>query len=497
MPEKVGARNDLAVALSLLRQLRGLEQEELAAASGVGFASIQKIEQGLRQLKAEAFRAIVAALGVGLATVEALVAVIRKVRGGPAAATPAGSEGKAAAGGAGTERPAGREVAEVAAALETRPVAGGGAEGPAGLAESRRRAPGLWARLARYPHAARQALVEEVAEFQDAGLCELLCEASVVAAVDDAQEAQGLAELAVLAGERVRGEEGWRRRVEGYARAHLTSALRVGGELQGAAEAWARAGALWQAGAGADPGLLNEARVLEIEASLRRDRRELAEALALLERALAIDRWGEMPALLLNKAKALEELGDFAESIAALRLAVARIDGEREPRKLWVAHHNLAFNLCHLGRHTEAEGLLPEVRALARRLGHQLDDLRMGWLEAKVAAGLGRTAVAVAGFERVRTGFAERGIAYDAALATMELAEVLAGEGRTGDVQALARESAAIFAAQGVHREAQRALAVFRRAAEEELLSVEFVRGVLRYLERARRDPRLRYQHLG
>ncbi|HLX06438.1 MAG TPA: helix-turn-helix transcriptional regulator [Thermoanaerobaculia bacterium] len=245
MPEKVGARNDLAVALSLLRQLRGLEQEELAAASGVGFASIQKIEQGLRQLKAEAFRAIVAALGVDLATVEALVALIQKVRGGPAAATPAGSEGKAAAGGAGTERPAGREVAEVAAALETRPVAGGGAEGPAALAESRRRAPGLWARLARYPHAARQALVEEVAEFQDAGLCELLCEASVEAAVDDAQEAQGLAELAVLAGERVRGEEGWRRRVEGYARAHLTSALRVGGEQQGAAEAWAQAGALW------------------------------------------------------------------------------------------------------------------------------------------------------------------------------------------------------------------------------------------------------------
>jgi len=237
--------------------------------------------------------------------------------------------------------------------------------------------------------------------------------------------------------------------------------------------------------------------VLGLEASLRRDQRELEEALALLNQGLAIDRWGESPALLLGRSKALEELGDFAGSIATLRQAAARIDGGREPRKLLVAHHNLAFNLCHLGRHAETEGVLPEVRALARRLGHQLDELRVDWLAAKVAAGLGRTAEAVAGFKRVRDGFEERGIAYDAALATMELAEVLAGEGRTGEVQALARESAAIFTAQGVHREAQRALAVFRRAAEEELLSVEFVRGVLRYLERARRDPRLRYQHLG
>ncbi len=497
MPEKAGTRNDLAVALSLLRQLRGLEQEELAAASGVGFASIQKIEQGLRQLKAETFRAIVAALGVDLATVRALMAVIRSVRGGPAGAAPVGIEDNAAAGGASLARLAGRELAEVVAAMGVRPAAGGDAQGSGALAESRRRAPELWARLTRYAHAAQQVLVQEAGEFQEAGLCELLCEASVEAAGDDAQEASRLAELAVLVGQRVRGEVGWRQRVEGYARANLTNTLRVGGELQGAAKMWARAAALWQAGADADPGLMNEARILGLEASLRRERRELAEALALLDRALAIDRWGETPALLLGRSKALEELGDFAGSIETLRQVAAKIDGEREPRKLFAIRHNLAANLCHLGRHAEAEGVLPEVRALARRLGHQLDDLRVGWLEAKVAAGLGRTEAAVAGFERVRAGFAERGIGYDAALATMELAEVLAAEGRTGEVQALARESAAIFAAQGVHREAQRALAVFRRAAEEERVSVELVRGVLGYLERARRDPQLRYQERG
>jgi transcriptional regulator with XRE-family HTH domain len=494
MPEKPAMRNDLALALRLLRHLRGLEQEELAAASGVSCSSVAKIEQGVRQLTAASFGAIVAALGVDLATVEAQVAVIRKVRGGPSTAEPPGWVGKAAAGTATLPE---REPKEVGGALGAR-LAGGSAQGAAlSLAESRRRAPGLWARLARYPHVARRALIQEVAEFQDSGFCELLCEASVAAAGDDAQEALRLAELAVLAGERVPGEEAWRGRVEGYARAHLTNALRVQGRLQEAGETLMRAAALWQAGAASDPGHLNEARVLGLEASLRRDRRELPQALALLDRALAIDRWGETPSLLLAKSKALEELGDFAESIALLRQAAAQIDGEREPRKLFAAHHNLAFNLCHLGRHAEAELGLPEVRELAQRLGNQLDGLRVAWLEAKVAAGLGRTAAAAAGFERVRAGFADRQIAYDAALVTLELAELQASLGRTAEVKALARASAPIFEDQGVHHEARRALELFGLAAEQERVSVELIRRVLAYLQQARHDPQLRYQKMG
>ncbi|HLX06437.1 MAG TPA: hypothetical protein VKY89_01105 [Thermoanaerobaculia bacterium] len=51
-----------------------------------------------------------------------------------------------------------------------------------------------------------------------------------------------------------------------------------------------------------------------------------------------------------------------------------------------------------------------------------------------------------------------------------------------------------IFRRQGVHREARRALELFRRAAEEERVSVEQIRGLLAYLERARRDRTLRYR---
>jgi tetratricopeptide (TPR) repeat protein len=334
----------------------------------------------------------------------------------------------------------------------------------------------------------------EAAEFQDAGLCELLCEESVKAAGDSAPQALRLAQLAVLAAEQVAGAEGWRRRIVGYCCMHLVNALRVGGKLPAARQALAHALERWQAGAGDDPGLLNAARVLQIEASLRREHRELPEALALLDRALAIDRWGETPSLLIAKSKALEELGDFAESIALLRQAAPLIDGEREPVKFFCVQLNLAIDLCHLGQFGTAALELPAVRALAERLRNRLDWLRVGWLEARVAAGLGNSEEAVAGFERVRAGFERQKIAYDVALVTVELAELHAALGRTADVKALARESAEAFHQQGVHREAQRALELFRRAAEEERATVDLIRGVLRYLRRARRDPTLRYR---
>jgi transcriptional regulator with XRE-family HTH domain len=362
------------------------------------------------------------------------------------------------------------------------------------LFDSRGEAPALWERFRARSAASQLDLAREAAEFQTAGFAELLCEHSRNAAGDSAARALHLAGCAVLVAAAVPGGGGWRSRLEGYARAHLGNADRVGGDLNQSDRAFSRANELWQAGAGDDPGLLNAARVLHLEASLRREQRRMDEALALLDQALAIDRWGETPSLLIGKARALDELGQHEAAIALLLRAESQLDRQREPRNLFVVRNLVVRNLCHLGRYAEAELALAEARALATELGNQLDLLRVDWLQGTVAAGRGSTGEAIDALGRVRAAFMAQHNAYDTALVTLELAEVYATLGRTAEVKALARESAPVFQDQGVHREARQALELFRRAAEEERVSAELVRGVVTYLYRSRHDARIHYE---
>jgi transcriptional regulator with XRE-family HTH domain len=478
----------LGVAIAILRTAHGWSRQQLAAALGLTRDTIENYERGRSRPRFAAdLERLVDVLGFPPGLLDRTIAFVVSSQAARHAHLYRAHD------------PLPAQVADFAAE-EARRVEDFARAGlnrlavAARLLDERRRAPALWARLEGCAEEGRRDLVREAAELQSAGLAELLCERSRDAAGDSAARAVQLADLAVLAAERAPGEPGWRNRVEGYARAHLANALRVGGDLPAAEREMARAEELWRSGAAEDPGLLNEARVLHLQASLLREQRLLSEALALLDRALLADRWGETPSLLMGKAKALEELGHFDAAIALLRRAASMVDGERRPRTLFVVRAQLLTNLCHLGRHGEASLGLAEVRALAATLRNELDLLRVDWLQGKIAAGMGRTDEAIALLQRVRAAFEAQENAYDTALVTLELAEVHAALGHTAEVKALARESAPTFRDQGVHREARRALALFRRAAEEERVSVQLVRSVMTYLYRARHDPGLRFE---
>jgi tetratricopeptide (TPR) repeat protein len=139
----------------------------------------------------------------------------------------------------------------------------------------------------------------------------LACEASVSAAANKASEALELAELALFIAERVSGSDLWRARVQGYAWAFVGNARRVGNDLLGAERAFLTTRSLWEAGAAADPGVLDLSRVLDLEASLRRDQRQWGEALALLDQALDVSPNAERSGrILLKKASTHEQRGD-------------------------------------------------------------------------------------------------------------------------------------------------------------------------------------------
>src|SRR5262249_21629041 len=153
------------------------------------------------------------------------------------------------------------------------------------------------------------ALVREAREFQIWALSELLCLASGKALASDVAHGMHLAKLAVAVAEAIPGDNPFLRKVRWHAWAHLGNGLRVLGELNKADEAFATADRFWKPGQGrADIVLLDEARVVAMKASLRREQRRLPEARELLDQALELDQGPLRASILVSKAGTLEEL---------------------------------------------------------------------------------------------------------------------------------------------------------------------------------------------
>jgi tetratricopeptide (TPR) repeat protein len=264
--------------------------------------------------------------------------------------------------------------------------------------------------------------------------------------------------------ERISGEEAWRLRVQGFAWAHLGNARRVRGDLPTADQAFQKARKLWESGS--DPlNLLERTRMLDLEASFRRDQGRFKEALKLLDQALEAEGVGEdrRKHVLIKKATVLEALGQFGRAIEVLSEAAGLVAKTGEARLLLALRFNMAVNHGFLGHYAAAEAMLPKIRQLAAARGDELDLLRVRWLEGRIAAGLGRRQEAVEALSRVREGFASREIAYDAALASLELA----------------------------------ALKLFCEAAEKNAVTLEMARRLVKYLLHAQSNPHLRFEDAG
>lgn len=236
-----------------------------------------------------------------------------------------------------------------------------------------------------------QTLLEKDPGFATWSMVERLCEESCRAAPAKPSRALFLARQAVAVGDRVEGGPAWRACLLGYAWAFVGNALRVGNDLHGADEAFGRAWEIWASGTAVRPIPLDESRLYDLTASLRRDQGHMTEALAFLDQALAASKTLAMEGhIFLNKAFTLEQMGDAHGAWQALRKAADRVDEEKEPRQAFGIWFNLANVLCRLRRFDEAERLVGPVRQRAIKLAGYFDLARALWLEAKVDAGLGR-----------------------------------------------------------------------------------------------------------
>jgi len=471
-------------ALDVLRTREGWNQKELAAATGIPANLISDYEQGRKTLTPERLGFLLTSMGVKPAAGmrDAMRFLKSEEIREPDPPGPESRQIEAIA------ADSGRLTEDFTRSLMRLLTSQGQA------LEARQQARSLWEGLKRRDPEQRRLLVEKVAKLRNWALSELLCEESIKAAGDSADRALELANLALRVAERISGDEAWRQRVQGYAWAHVGNARRVKGDLPSADQAFGRAQRLWSAGASGDVGLLNEARVLGLEASLRRFQTRFAEARDLVDRALAVDKGYEIKYLLLSQAKLLEEMDDFSGAVAALQKAAPIVESEGDTRFLLLLRHNLAVSLCSLGRYGQAGELLPEIEALAAKVGNGLDELRVRWLKGRLSAGFGQQDEAAKIFSSVREGLLLQGITYDAALVSLELAIVYLEGGRLEEVRNLARQMASVFQLQGIHREALAALMIFRDAAECKTVTSDLARSLIRYFKRAQGNPDLKFE---
>ena len=174
--------------------------------------------------------------------------------------------------------------------------------------------------------------------------------------------------------------------------------------------------------------------------------------------------------------------------MASLAQAEPWIEAFGPARLRCVLRFNRIVNLCHLRQFETADQELAILRGLSIDLRHDLDRLRVRWLEARVAEGFGRRDDAAEGLREVWQAFARKKIIFDAGLAVLELAALELERGRTREVKALASDAASIFAAQMIPRELLASVQLFWQAAQREAATSLAARRLLTELRRIPRE---------
>ncbi len=524
MPKAVAPPRSLA--LTWLRQAAGWTREQLAAAVGVTVTQLRRLETGVQEPDHERLVDLADHMGLDRGDVDAaLLAVAAVVRPevprrgeaeakGATAPPPTESDVVAAGRSRGRRgktqahrKPAARiaeegnrpaedptrfdeRLARVTAARLGLAMAG--LMSPRVLAvlqrrrtsAARRAAAQRWQELQPLGLDERQLVIKWLKDFQTWAVAERLADESVRVAATGLGVATDLARLAVRVAELAEVDAAFRGRLLGFTRAFVANGLRIESRLREADLEMEAAKRAW--GDGVDPhGLLPGWRLLDLEASLRRDQRRFAEALEILDRARSAAPAAAQGRILVNKSCTLEQAGDIEGAVAALQAAEPLVKSRGTLRDQWVLRLNLTINLCHLGRIAVAWEQLPRLKQLAQGMGNALDLLKVEWLSGRLAARLGQKTEACRILERVRNDYSDAGEALAVAMVSLELSVLYLEEGRTHEVRMLAERLVWIFVAEGVEPEALMAAHLFHQSALQEAANVEEARRLLACFEKA------------
>jgi tetratricopeptide (TPR) repeat protein len=353
--------------------------------------------------------------------------------------------------------------------------------------------------LLSHPQEKRKLLLANSARFHTWGVFELLLERSWHTRGASRTRSEDLADLVIHLGPYLDAAYYQRELIEDMqARAwsYKANLRRLASDFEGAEQAFQIAYSHLKSGT-REP--LERAVYLDLKASLRGTQRRLDEAKKLLHRAIAIFLHQGDGHLAGKSMVCLSWIhshaGELEHAVATLRRSLLMIDPTQDERLLLCAWHNLIDFMTSMGRFIEAQGFYRNARPLYHKYA---DDAEYGprrlWVKGKIARGLGQLQEAEELFMSARKRFLADDIPLDAALVSLELAILYAQQNRTAELKQLAPEMLSIFTSRHVSREAIAALMFLKQTVDAERLTVQTAAGIARFVDRAARDPNLKFE---
>lgn len=334
-------------------------------------------------------------------------------------------------------------------------------------------------------------------DFNGWPLVEALLQSSFEARFRDLEEMRVLAFAAMVAAQNLKaGRYSPEMIADLQARAwgELGNTYRITDEFENAEDAFTRASGIWEQGS-RDPMIL--ARLLDLKASLRSAQRQLAEALEHLDYAhrlyLQLGERHLAGRVLINKGINTAYDGKPHEAAQLLREGIALIEPERDPQLAAIGRYTLIYALLDSGNCQDAARVFLESGLRNAFVEEPLNLLKLRWLEARIAGGLGHNRKSERILRGVREEFLQRGQDYDAALVGLDVAEVLLRRGEAAEVRPLAREILETFEDLGIQPEALKAMRYLRAACDRELATPGMVQRVVGFLRRLEWQPQLRF----
>lgn len=328
-----------------------------------------------------------------------------------------------------------------------------------------------WAFLEPMPPEERFALVESEPSYHTFGLYDRLLEASRRATRIEPAEAVDIVELAVAIAGRLNPEGLGPQSVADFraaAQAELGNAKRRASDFPGARQALNEAWRILEQEGSNDS--FERARLLSLEASYLADLGEFETAETVLEEAL--DLYGKIGDSHLQ-GRTLFQMGDTIGAIdperglAHIRKALPLLDAKREPRIELCTWHDCAWYLNDSGRPDEALAVLEKARPRYAQFPDSYTQLRLHWLEGRIASNLGDLAEAESVFQQLWEEFRVRDLHHELVLLSIDLAEVLVKKGEINRAAELVEECYPILESWGLHRYALAAWLFFQQALAE------------------------------